>query len=1022
MLSVDHSEHLTDPVRDSRLQASFRSDGRNRYTVHTHTISHRTRPRREVWMHKRDLGQGGFGIIQLQAKDATDRGAAEFRVIKSVRVSDGDLAVKRALYVRELEAMVKFSHQKYTDFFVTFYGWYDSPGWIHIAMEYCELGDFQSYLANPQLCPEGRLPEDQVQDITSQVLDALSLMHGENFAHRDLKPANILIKKQPPDSWWIKLCDLGLSKRIEDNASTAIRGTPGFMPPEILGYSGNPKAVDACLGDMWCLGELVFQTLTSQATFDNYAELGKYCSGMVTFPTQALRDVKASESAIEFVTALMQSKPSERLSAQNARSHAWMETDSTSQTSEEFSQTLVEDSEWSMDTPFWPQSDDMPLASAEWTETVTVMLDSSTATQTTAQEFKPQSQNVPQASTEWTETIALIPTSTLSQTTVQEPETTVLTSETPVPLVDHPDDKACQPDKAFAASLRSSLANVSIPDEAEEGIPGPPNSPMTFGQKQEESAADIAAKQLEKALKLAQDVFNDKRYPEAECICREAIKAQEATLGQESPALLQLQSFLGSCIVFQLRFEDGEQVLHAVLEAQRKVSGEEDLHAIMTQSTMATSLFLQQRYTESETRYREVLKVRERIQGLDNNDTLVVLFCLGESIRFQERFQEAEVIHRKAYEARKRVFGADHTHSIESLWVLGELCRFQDRIAEAEQIHREAAKISELAMGKDHLQALQCLYSVGETMRLQSNFKEAEKIYRSVFESRERLVGTSDSFTLQSLSRIGFTLEAQDKDTEAEEIYRKVAAMGATYLGSEKPEVLQYRHDLARNLYNLDKYDEAKTLCQEVSRSREKILGNEHSDTLSSLQLLGEICLYQEKFKESEEIHRKVLQIREKVNGRNDANTLISLKKLATALSKQGKHLKAEQLARDSVKRHQKTFGVNDPRTLDQIDFLAETLSDQERYSEAETLYRDCLAEKKRVLGKKNKSTIMTMRYLGTLLCGKKEYKEGIQVLRQAASYSELTLGADFWLTKNTKELIALYKTLDGGKRQQAGQ
>lgn len=56
-------------------------------------------------------------------------------------------------------------------------------------MEYCELGDLQCYLKNAQLCPDSRLPEGQVQDIAAQILDALSLMHGENFAHRDLKPA-----------------------------------------------------------------------------------------------------------------------------------------------------------------------------------------------------------------------------------------------------------------------------------------------------------------------------------------------------------------------------------------------------------------------------------------------------------------------------------------------------------------------------------------------------------------------------------------------------------------------------------------------------------------------------------------------------------------------------------------------------------------------------------------------------------------------------------------------------------------
>lgn len=49
---------------------------------------------------------------------------------------------------------------------------------------------------------------------------------------------NILIKRKPPEAWWVKLCDMGLSKRAEDNVSaTLMRGTPGFMAPEKLGLN-----------------------------------------------------------------------------------------------------------------------------------------------------------------------------------------------------------------------------------------------------------------------------------------------------------------------------------------------------------------------------------------------------------------------------------------------------------------------------------------------------------------------------------------------------------------------------------------------------------------------------------------------------------------------------------------------------------------------------------------------------------------------------------------------------------------
>lgn len=119
-------------------------------------------------------------------------------------------------------------------------------------MEYCEYGDLNNYIKDV-----GRLTETETKDIIWQVLGGLSLMHEARFAHRDVKPAvstpirtqgvaatntfsrqNILIKRRPPAEWWVKLCDLGLSKRAEDNVSaTVMRGTPGFMAPEKLGLN-----------------------------------------------------------------------------------------------------------------------------------------------------------------------------------------------------------------------------------------------------------------------------------------------------------------------------------------------------------------------------------------------------------------------------------------------------------------------------------------------------------------------------------------------------------------------------------------------------------------------------------------------------------------------------------------------------------------------------------------------------------------------------------------------------------------
>lgn len=208
-------------------------------------------------------------------------------------------------------------------------------------MEYCEYGDLRQYLQQ-----HGKLPEAEVQDITRQILVGVSLMHKAGFAHRDIKPAvrlllcligmsrplkylyqNVLIKKTPPDNWWVKLGDLGLSKRAEAaSGSTTVRATPGFVPPEILGlFAGQePKRADPFSADMWCLAETIFQALANRATFDTYGTLMQYVSGCAGFPSESLTNEKVSDQGIEFIKHLMAPSPLDRPSSEQAIKHPWI--------------------------------------------------------------------------------------------------------------------------------------------------------------------------------------------------------------------------------------------------------------------------------------------------------------------------------------------------------------------------------------------------------------------------------------------------------------------------------------------------------------------------------------------------------------------------------------------------------------------------------------------------------------------------------------------------------------------------
>lgn len=151
-------------------------------------------------------------------------------------------------------------------------------------------------------------------------------MHAGNFVHRDLKPSNLLIKQMPPKrSWWIKISDFGLSKKIEKSwtLSSTLCGTLGFMAPELLGFitPGNQLSqFDKWkAADIWAFGETVYRLLTGVSSFgDNIQDLAEYFRDQRNFPRKALERSNVSADGIEFIRRCMDSNPTNRPSANAA--------------------------------------------------------------------------------------------------------------------------------------------------------------------------------------------------------------------------------------------------------------------------------------------------------------------------------------------------------------------------------------------------------------------------------------------------------------------------------------------------------------------------------------------------------------------------------------------------------------------------------------------------------------------------------------------------------------------------------
>ncbi|KAF4494612.1 het-s domain containing protein [Fusarium agapanthi] len=173
-------EAVSDIVRDYKLVTQQEGT----FTIHVHDdpdAPPSSPQRKEVWKKKCNIGRGGQGEVLLQTCVTGGRHYSD-RAVKKIWLQRSNSCSKRR-YQRELAAIFKFSHERYSKYFVKSLGWYASSTKLYIAMEYLPVGDLYAYVHERCI-----LTEEECRQVICQVLSGLALMHPEGYAHRDIKP------------------------------------------------------------------------------------------------------------------------------------------------------------------------------------------------------------------------------------------------------------------------------------------------------------------------------------------------------------------------------------------------------------------------------------------------------------------------------------------------------------------------------------------------------------------------------------------------------------------------------------------------------------------------------------------------------------------------------------------------------------------------------------------------------------------------------------------------------------------
>eukprot|EP00177_Eucheuma_denticulatum_P001643 GFKZ01002960.1.p1 GENE.GFKZ01002960.1~~GFKZ01002960.1.p1 ORF type:complete len:438 (-),score=66.65 GFKZ01002960.1:2062-3375(-) len=256
------------------------------------------------------LGEGAFAKVRM----AIDKQTGQKTAVKIIEKHGHDPREMEYLS-REMDIMKSVSHPNVVNTIDMF----DSPGALHIVLEYMAGGELFDIIADA-----GSFTEQKAAQVTRDLIKGVQYLHMHDIVHRDLKPENVLCVTK---SWplEVKIADFGLADFsrdgvIDTTTAAGMIGTPGYVAPEVVNKVKYGPAVD-----MWAVGVLLYIMLSGKMPFygkNDRACLEMIAKGRYSMPLREWSQI--SEDAKSLVRGLLQLDPNKRLTANAALHHKWL--------------------------------------------------------------------------------------------------------------------------------------------------------------------------------------------------------------------------------------------------------------------------------------------------------------------------------------------------------------------------------------------------------------------------------------------------------------------------------------------------------------------------------------------------------------------------------------------------------------------------------------------------------------------------------------------------------------------------
>ncbi len=266
--------------------------------------------------------------------------------------------------------------------------------------------------------------------------------------------------------------------------------------------------------------------------------------------------------------------------------------------------------------------------------------------------------------------------------------------------------------------------------------------------------------------------------PEAEALQRQALAAEEAAHGPESPDAASILNSLGGLYAGRGEFDKAEPLLQRALAIREKVLGANNPAVAETLNNLAIIRASQGKYAAAEPLFRRGLAIREAALPPDHPDIAANLEALAVLALRQKHYAEAEPLQRRAVAIQEKTLGPDHPRLGYSLSNLGWICDRLGKREEAETLLRRSLAVREKALGPNHPEVAKSLSDLASFYVDAKRGAEAEPLFRRALEIEDRELSPTHPAVLETLAEYAPLLRARGKNAEAAALEARLAAAG----------------------------------------------------------------------------------------------------------------------------------------------------------------------------------------------------------------------------------------------------